>query len=570
MSRIIERLLFMSIVNHTHSRRAVFAFKRALLQLRRLGQDSVSGPRLYVGSPIDENLPVAAESKTGFWTDATIAERRLQLGKVQNLRIALRRLNGIRIPAGETFSFWRQIGRATAGRGYATGRELREGCIIPSIGGGICQLSNALYDLALKADCEIVERHAHTRVVAGSAAEVGRDAAVAWNYIDLRFRPRRDMQIEAFLTRDELVIRFRMASQLAPVAKRSSVIRVIQDTGSCVTCGESGCERHSPELLWDGTRRTAFVLDAVWPEWQTLLSEIEGDVVVPIEGGRWRMPRYAWKPGSHRLVSAPSAALKRALQARRQAGAPPPVVRAGQLASDVMVAQALGRKLDAEHEHLIIAQSLLPGLQMAGLLGGRSYSVLMTRMPMAEVHRRLDAALEAFPDQRLLGDFRADPALVEAERVALDGADQIITPHPGIASLFPGRARLVPWQIPVSPVERVPEKLVVFAGPAAARKGAYAFREATRNLPIAVLGKNLEYPGFWSGSDVRPSDSWLSRAAIVVQPSICEERPVTLIKARAAGIPIVATEMCGLAEGEYHRVDFGDASAIRELLEKIL
>lgn len=513
---------------------------------------------------------MAAESKTGFWTDASIAERRLQLGKVQNLRIALRRLNGIRIPAGETFGFWRQIGRATASRGYATGRELREGCIIPTIGGGICQLSNALYDLALKADCEIVERHAHTRVVAGSAAEVGRDAAVAWNYIDLRFRPRQDLQIEAFLTRDELVIRFRMASQQAPVAKRSSVIRVIQDTGSCVTCGESGCERHSPELLWDGTRRSAFVLDAVWPEWQTMLAEGEGDVLVPIDGGRWRMPRYAWKAGTHRLVTAPAAALKRALQARRQAGAAPPVVRAGQLAADVMVAEALGRKLEAEHEHLIVAQTLLPGLQMSGLLGGRSYSVLVMRLPMADLQHRLDAAFEAFPDQRLLGDFRADPALVEAERIALAGADQIITPHPGIATLFPGRAHHVPWQIPIGAVDRKPEKLVVFAGPTAARKGAYAVREAIGDLPLAVLGKNLEGPEFWSGCNVRPSDSWLSKAAVVVQPSICEERPVNLIKARAAGIPVIATEMCGLAEGEYAPVDFGDTTAIRELFEKLL
>ncbi len=89
----------------------------------------------------------------------------------------------------EVFSFWRHVGRPTRGRGFADGRELREGCIVPSVGGGFCQLSNALYAAALDAGCEIVERHAHSRRVPGSMAEAGRDATVFWNYVDLRFRP---------------------------------------------------------------------------------------------------------------------------------------------------------------------------------------------------------------------------------------------------------------------------------------------------------------------------------------------------------------------------------------------
>ena len=83
-------------------------------------------------------------------------------GKIHNLRLAIRRIDGLEIPAGGIFSFWQQIGRATRRRGFVKGRELREGCIIPNIGGGLCQLSNALYDAALQANFEIVERHAHT------------------------------------------------------------------------------------------------------------------------------------------------------------------------------------------------------------------------------------------------------------------------------------------------------------------------------------------------------------------------------------------------------------------------
>ena len=101
----------------------------------------------------------------------------------------------------------RSVGRIDDG-GFVEGRELREGCIIPNIGGGLCQLSNALYDAALKANFEIVERHAHTQIVAGSLAELGRDATVFWNYVDLRFRSPAPFRIETRLDSGELVVRF--------------------------------------------------------------------------------------------------------------------------------------------------------------------------------------------------------------------------------------------------------------------------------------------------------------------------------------------------------------------------
>ncbi|UUZ55703.1 VanW family protein [Massilia sp. H-1] len=112
-----------------------------------------------------------------------------------------------RAGGGATFSFWRQVGRATTLRGYVPGRELREGCIVPAIGGGICQLSNALYQAAADAGLEIVERHAHSQVIPGSAAAIGRDATVFWNYVDLRFRSDQPCRIEVALERTQLVVR---------------------------------------------------------------------------------------------------------------------------------------------------------------------------------------------------------------------------------------------------------------------------------------------------------------------------------------------------------------------------
>jgi hypothetical protein len=95
---------------------------------------------------------IIAESRSPLWTAHETSERVLLAGKIHNLRLAIRRLNGVEIPANHVFSFWKQVRRTSRLKGYVAGRELREGCLIPSVGGGLCQLSNALYDAALRAD----------------------------------------------------------------------------------------------------------------------------------------------------------------------------------------------------------------------------------------------------------------------------------------------------------------------------------------------------------------------------------------------------------------------------------
>lgn len=157
--------------------------------------------------PCDEAGGLLAESRSVLWDlSAPHAERVLQAGKVQNLRLAARKLDGCRVPGGQCFSFWRQVGWPGRMRGYVRGRELRQGCLVPAVAGGLCQLSNALYDAALLAGFSIHERHAHSQVVAGSLAEKGRDATIFWNYVDLRFSSEQPFRIGIAMTEDELIV----------------------------------------------------------------------------------------------------------------------------------------------------------------------------------------------------------------------------------------------------------------------------------------------------------------------------------------------------------------------------
>ena len=224
----------------------LFRAKASLLQLRRGWQNWRGGQVKWQQQAKLTSSPICARSQTNLWVGATEAEWRLQAGKIHNLRLAIRHIDGIEIPAGEIFSFWSQVGQPTIWRGFAVGRELREGCIIPTVGGGLCQLSNALYDAALQSGLEIVERYAHSQVIPGSLAEIGRDATVFWNYIDLRFRSSVDLRIEAMMDATHLIIRFKTAqpqiSQTTVPAKFSPPVTALAN--NCLSCSVTGCFRH--------------------------------------------------------------------------------------------------------------------------------------------------------------------------------------------------------------------------------------------------------------------------------------------------------------------------------------
>ena len=123
----------------------LFEMKAWVFRLRRWQSDGLKGPARHAPRTFLDDAPLLAESIGPLWPDDETAWI-LVAGKIHNLRLAARRLDGIVVPAGETFSFWRQIGRATRRRGYVPGRELREGCLVPSAGGP--RLLNAMDTLS--------------------------------------------------------------------------------------------------------------------------------------------------------------------------------------------------------------------------------------------------------------------------------------------------------------------------------------------------------------------------------------------------------------------------------------
>ena len=547
-----------SMTRPTRYSQLVFGAKALLLRANRGARNLVAGPPLLAKAEAPGFPHLLAESRSSLWADEALAERGFQLGKIQNLRVACRALDGLVIPAGAVFSVWRHLGAPIAARGYVPGRMLKQGCMVPSIGGGLCQLSNALYEVALQAGCRIVERHSHSRIVPGSAAALGRDATLAWNYVDLRFAPDRDLRLFARLDRDRLVIRLLAPAKTAvpPTPPAETRARPVLDSAavrSCATCDEVDCFRHEHARAAPpgSTDRHVFLVDEAWPEFQTYLRDAhrpEDRLGLPLDGARLGLARYTWHVGRFaRRASAPVQTLRRSW-ALRQAGLQGAARRSADLDATSRIARSLARLLTPEVTSVTVAQSYLPFLWREGHLGGRQVSVLMTRLPMKLLQARLDVAAKAHPERATLADFRAPAWLAEAEAEALAGADWIITPHAEIAGLFADRAIRLPWQIPAAaPLVPVRGRRIVFPGPTVARKGAHALRDAATALGLEVmtLGAELEGPDFWRGVRTVPAGDWAGVAA-VVQPALVEEQPRRLLRALAAGIPVIATPACGL------------------------
>ncbi|QNH15439.1 VanW like protein [Xanthomonas sp. SS] len=543
----------------------LFALKTRVLQLRRALRDLRGRPRRHRR---DAGLPIAAaavsESVTALWPESEETSPLLVAGKIHNLRVAARALHGIEVPAGAVFSFWRQLGRATRRRGFAAGRELREGCLVPSIGGGLCQLSNAIYDAALRQGLQIVERHRHTQVIAGSLAERDRDAVVFWNYVDLRLRADSAWRLEVWLDGDDLHVRILggapavAALPLLPL-RRTPAATAAND---CTRCGREECHRHVPASA-QGIRRT-WLVDEDWPEFA--------------DDRRRRM-----QPGDRVLalrrssVAAVQAALLQRWWLRR--GLPLPQVR--QRAQRIRL-RALQRRLGAQDVELVVPQSLLPGLWLAGELQGRRWDVCMTALPMQVLQARLDVAAQRHPDSATLRDFRADPLLIEAERAALAQARHWITPHRELLALAGSRGIALQWQRPLLPDAAQPSSdgaaaQVLLAASSLARKGAFELREALRGLPVQLLlpPGAQETPQFWSGFDVRRVASMaagVQEAAVVVLPAWIEQQPRGALLALALGKPVIATAACGLGadDGAWRCVEAGDAAALRTQLVDVL
>lgn len=106
--------------------------------------------------------------------------------RIDNINLAISKLNGVIIENEAEFSFNNTIGPMNEGNGFkkATGFD-SNGKKIKISGGGICQISSTLYNCALIAGFDITERHPHSKRVYYVPKD--KDATILYGSLDLKF-----------------------------------------------------------------------------------------------------------------------------------------------------------------------------------------------------------------------------------------------------------------------------------------------------------------------------------------------------------------------------------------------
>lgn len=146
----------------------------------------------FASARMEEPLPYIVKSHTSLiLRPLPGVDMALQEGKAVNLRLASAKIHGLIIRPGETFSFWRLVGKCTTRKGYKEGLVLRGSLVDRGVGGGMCQLANMIHYLVLNSPLTVTELHHHTDALFPDSQRrvpFGTGTSIFYNYVDYQFR----------------------------------------------------------------------------------------------------------------------------------------------------------------------------------------------------------------------------------------------------------------------------------------------------------------------------------------------------------------------------------------------
>lgn len=124
---------------------------------------------------------------------------RLQENKVTNIMLACNKINGTIINPGETFSFWRTVGKPDKKYGYKEGLVIGGKGFRPGIGGGLCQMANMIHYLVLNSPLDVIELHHHSDALFPDERRrvpFGTGTSVCYSNLDYRFKNNTDQKVQ--------------------------------------------------------------------------------------------------------------------------------------------------------------------------------------------------------------------------------------------------------------------------------------------------------------------------------------------------------------------------------------
>ena len=157
-----------------------------------------------IDSDNSNNLNPKTETKISSFTTPIVDDHK---NRINNIKITCSRISDTIVKPDEEFSFCEVVGQPSSSDGYKEAHAFVDGKLVNAIGGGNCQVSTTLYNAAKKIDgVKITERHEHGKEV--GYIEKGKDATVAYDYLDLKFENNNDfdLKLQAYIKNDKVCV----------------------------------------------------------------------------------------------------------------------------------------------------------------------------------------------------------------------------------------------------------------------------------------------------------------------------------------------------------------------------
>jgi len=162
------------------------AYHNLLASLNKKEKELIINLSLTPLRPKRTTQEVRAMGLKGLLSAYTTSFEASNYDRAYNIRVAAGALDGLTVPPGQEFSFNKVVGPRSSETGYKNAKIIFNNQFVVGPGGGVCQVSTTLYNAVLLANLEIITRTAHSLPV--NYVPLGRDATVAYEAIDLRFR----------------------------------------------------------------------------------------------------------------------------------------------------------------------------------------------------------------------------------------------------------------------------------------------------------------------------------------------------------------------------------------------
>lgn len=166
---------------------------------------STNSENTLTNSVIDSNSSKPkTETKISSFSTPIVDDNK---NRITNIKITCSRISDTVVKSNDEFSFCGVVGQPSSSDGYKEAHAFVDGELVNAIGGGNCQVSTTIYNAAKKIDgVKVTERHEHGKEV--GYIEKGKDATVAYDYLDLKFENNNDfdLKLQAYIKNDKVCV----------------------------------------------------------------------------------------------------------------------------------------------------------------------------------------------------------------------------------------------------------------------------------------------------------------------------------------------------------------------------